>query len=409
MVPSKPSAPPFRALIIEDDDLQRDASIAAVRSCGAILARDAASGREAMAAIVAESMPFDVIICDLKLPGMDGLELLRRAGDTGCRSAFILASSFEPSVLRAAEEMARGYGLRVVGAVEKPVTARKLWPLILRLQAQDLAEVQERTDRMMPASEVRRGIEQRQLDVFVQPKVNLQTGAFAGVEALMRWRHPKRGLLNPATFIPVMEEEGLIAQATLMLVEATIFECVRWRKQGLAIPTSINLSAHLLSDTALPDRIGALLADVGLEPQLFTIEVTETATMTDVAQSLETLARFRMKGFGLSIDDYGTGFACMKQLTRIPFTEMKIDRIFVTGSAGQKVLTDLLETSLDLARRLALTSVAEGIETREDWQTLADLGCDLGQGYFIAPPMPLASLPDWHRQWSAEDRRVSPR
>ena len=154
-----------------------------------------------------------------------------------------------------------------------------------------------------------------------------------------------------------------------------------------------------LVDTSLPDKLARMVTDAGLHPESFTVEVTETVAMTDLGHSLETLARLRMKGFGLSIDDYGTGFSSMQQLTRVPFNKLKIDQVFVTGSSRQDVLQALLGTSVTMAKSLKLKSVAEGVETEQDWQTVARLGCDIAQGYFIGMPMPPEDLVGWHEDW----------
>lgn len=150
-----------------------------------------------------------------------------------------------------------------------------------------------------------------------------------------------------------------------------------------------------------------MVTKAGLTPESFTIEVTETVSMTDLGHSLETLARLRMKGFGLSIDDYGTGFSSMQQLTRVPFSELKIDQVFVTGAAKQEVLQALLGTSVTMAKRLKLRSVAEGVETEQDWQTVAKLGCDVAQGYFIGKPMPRDELGPWYREWMGLHKGVA--
>jgi EAL domain-containing protein (putative c-di-GMP-specific phosphodiesterase class I) len=165
------------------------------------------------------------------------------------------------------------------------------------------------------------------------------------------------------------------------------------------VPIAINVSVESLGDTDLPDQLAQRVAEAGLDPSWVTIEVTESTAMTDFGLSLETLARLRMKGFGLSIDDYGTGFSSMQQLARIPFTELKIDQVFVTGASRQPILRTLFETSLTLARRLGLKSVAEGIESDADWDLAAGAGCEVAQGYHIARPMPAEDLLGWYQGW----------
>ncbi len=173
----------------------------------------------------------------------------------------------------------------------------------------------------------------------------------------------------------------------------------QWSKRGSPYTVSVNLSLKSLDDPKLADRITETVRRQGVDPSFIILEVTETAAMTDVARCLENLARLRMKGFGLSIDDYGTGYSSMQQLARVPYTELKIDQSFVLGAASQPRLRVMLESSMELANRLGLTVVAEGVETRQDWDLLKQLGCHKAQGYFIAKPLPADKFLDWVDEW----------
>lgn len=390
--------PSFRALLLEDHDFQRRIGTDMLTACGAAEVLQAADGQSALDLIKASDQPIDLLVCDLNLPRMDGLEVLRHLGERHCAISVIVASSHDASILRAAEIMAKSYGIRIIGAVEKPLTRAKLMPMVLRHFSQSLAKPRLPTP-LMPPDEVASGLDRRQFLPYFQPKIDIRSGMMVGVEALMRWQHPDRGLIPPVAFIPVMEAHGLISQATFMMIETVLAESNCWREAGLDVPVAINVSVDSLSDTKLPDRLVALVKQVGSTPDHLTIEVTETVAMTDLGHSLETLARCRMKGFELSIDDYGTGFASMQQLTRLPLSELKIDQSFVTGATGTIILEALIETSVAMARRLNLKTVAEGIESIDDWQLVSRLGCDIAQGYFIAKPMPGDHLPRWYAQW----------
>jgi EAL domain-containing protein (putative c-di-GMP-specific phosphodiesterase class I) len=390
--------PSFRALLLEDHDFQRRIGVDMLTACGAAEVLQAADGQSALDIIKASDQPIDLLVCDLNLPRMDGLEVLRHLGERRCTMSVIVASSHDVSILRAAEIMAKSYGIRIIGAVEKPLTRAKLMPMVLRHFSQTLAKPRPPTE-LMPLDEVASGIDRRQFLAHFQPKIDIRSGTMVGVEALMRWHHPERGLIPPVAFIPVMEAHGLISPATFMMIETALAEANRWREAGLDVPVAINVSVDSLTDTKLPDRLVALTRQAGLTPGCLTIEVTETVAMTDLGHSLETLARCRMKGFELSIDDYGTGFASMQQLTRLPLSELKIDQSFVTGATGTIILEALIETSVAMARRLDLKTVAEGIESIDDWQLVSRLGCDIAQGYFIAKPMPGDQVPRWYAQW----------
>jgi EAL domain-containing protein (putative c-di-GMP-specific phosphodiesterase class I)/CheY-like chemotaxis protein len=390
---------PLAVLVVEDHEFQRRVAVRLLRGCGATTVLEAADGGAALHAIEQAPERIDLIVCDLEMPGMDGVELLRAIAERRLVSSVIVASSLDLSVIRSVETMARSYGVTVIGAIEKPLTQDKLQPLILRHLGRRATPARAPLAQI-PADEIRAGLAAGQFLPFFQPKVDMRTRALVGAEALMRWRHPERGLVPPGAFIAAMEASGLIEPATEAMLDASIAQCRRWRDGGLDVPVSINLSATSLADTGLADRIASLAARHGVDHKAIVIEVTESAAMTDVARSLDTLARLRIKGFGLSIDDYGTGFSSMQQLGRIPFTEMKIDQAFVMNAADQPNLEAMLDTSLALARRLKLKSVAEGVETARDWALLVRLECDVAQGYFIAKPMPGEALPAWHEeQW----------
>lgn len=390
--------PSLRALILEDHDFQRQMAVQLLGNCGCADVVEAADGAQAMEIIERADGPIDLLLCDLNMPGMDGLAFLRHIGQRQTKSSVILASALDPSIIRAAEIMAKSYGLRILGIVEKPLSRTKLMPLILRHLSQGLL-VPRREPEPVPAEEIIVGIAAGEFEPFFQPKIEMRTCKMVGVEALMRWRSPSRGLVLPAAFIPVMEDNDLISKVTFPLVEAALTHCKTWRDRGLDVPIAVNISVHSLSDTGLADRLEAMVAEAGLTPDHLMLEITETVAMTDLGHALETLARCRMKGFNLSMDDYGTGFSSMRQLIRLPLGELKIDQDFVIGSARQEVLASLIETSVDMAHRLNLRTVAEGVETVEDWDTVARLGCDVAQGFFIAKPMPADELIDWYAGW----------
>lgn len=247
-----------------------------------------------------------------------------------------------------------------------------------------------------------RGIENDQFLPHFQPKVTLRGMELKGVEALMRWQHPKRGTLTAGAFLPLVADNFLFDDLAFVMLERSVAQCRRWLDQGLEAPVSVNLSPDLLRDPHLTDRILEKVHEHGIPVHLLTIEVPEAAVAQESSEALETLIQLRVSGFGLAVDDYGTGRCGRAQLERIPASELKIDRQMLAGAARRPALKAQLQESVDLARELNFVAVAEGVETREEWDLVNELGCDMAQGYFIARPMPGEALSDWLLAWNAD-------
>ncbi len=245
-------------------------------------------------------------------------------------------------------------------------------------------------------------IRQGQLVNFYQPQVAVATGRIVGVETLVRWRHPVHGLVLPDRFIGVAERHGLINALTRVVLKEATAQAKVWREAGLALRVAVNVSMDNLTSLDFPDFVAEAAGAAGVPPGDLVMEVTESRLMGDLRASLEVLARLRLKRFHLSIDDFGTGHASFAQLRDIPFDELKIDQSFVHGAQTDRTARAIYDASLSLARQLKMEVVAEGVEDPEDWALLAQTGCPLAQGYFIARPMPAADLPAWMGRWQGQ-------
>ncbi len=386
-------------LVIEDHDFQREMLVGLLASIGVTHIVEAVDGRTALEVLRGRTRPIDIIISDLDMPGMDGMEFIRHVGEAGLPVAMILASAHERALLASVGTMVEAYGIQLLGTVEKPVTARKLEALTSLYQV-PVAPKLKPASVFFSAEEICAALAARLFEPLFQPKVDIATGALKGAEALARWYHPERGIVGPYAFIPTMEAIKCIDELTWIMLEKAAVACREWRAGGLDMTVSVNLSLASLTKVGLAERITDLVKAQMLEPRHMILEVTETIAMTDVARALENLTRLRIKGFGLSIDDYGTGYSSMQQLSRIPFTELKIDQSFVMNAIEKQSCRVILESSVDIARKLGLKAVAEGVETRADWALLKSLGCDTAQGYFLAKPMAATTLVEWAAGWS---------
>ena len=374
-------------LVVEDDDFQRRTVARMLRSMGALEVMEAGDGKAALALLRGPAW-VDLVVCDLDMPEMDGMEFLRHLGQAHNHASVIICSAQNRSLLLSVEKMACAYGVRLLGAIEKPVTRDRIEDLIAGYQPAITPPVRSATGVTgFTLDQVLYGLRQKQFESFFQPKVEMATGRTIGAEALARWRHPKHGVVGPNGFINLLEQSRNIDELTFTILEEAVKACYAWRKGGLELTVSVNLSLVSLADTTLADRVLQIVRSSGLGPGDVILEIMETVAMTEVAAALENLARLRMRGFGLSVDDYGTGFSSLRQLTRVPFTEIKIDQEFVTGCATNPSSRTIVESSVEMARRLGITSVAEGVETQEDWDVLKAAGCDVAQGYFIAKPL----------------------
>jgi EAL domain-containing protein (putative c-di-GMP-specific phosphodiesterase class I)/FixJ family two-component response regulator len=392
----------LRFLVAEDHEFQRRTLVRMLASLGALEVLEAADGRAALDVLLEAGRTVDIIVCDLDMPEMDGMEFIRHVGEAGTQVSVILSSALDRHLIASVETMTTAYGMNLLGAIEKPATPQKLRDLIARHGIMP-ARRKSVSPAAIPVTDVIAGIRAGQFEPFFQPKVDMATGKLVGAEALARWRHPERGIVSPGAFVGVLEAAGETEALTWVMLEKSAAAAKAWQEQGLAASVSVNLSLATLSDPTLADRITEAVRREGLETKAMILEITETVAMIDVGRCLENLARLRVKGFGLSIDDYGTGYSSMQQLARIPFTELKLDQSFVTNCAGNVQHQAIIESSLDMARRLHLKTVAEGVETLADWTFLRDLGCGAGQGYFIAKPLPAGDLLRWAEAWRAPE------
>jgi len=231
--------------------------------------------------------------------------------------------------------------------------------------------------------------------LFYQPKADIKTGKVNSVEALLRWQHPEHGLIFPDDFIPLAEHTGLIRPLTLYVLNSALEQSHHWQEQGITLNIAVNLSARNLLDSELPDDVAQLLDTWQVDPSLLKLEITENTIMVDPPKALEVLTKLRDLGVGLSIDDFGTGYSSLSYLRKLPVDELKIDRSFVMSMTQSENDQQIVRSTIDLSRNLGLRVVAEGVETKEIWRDLAELGCDVAQGYYLTRPIPPQELVEW--------------
>jgi diguanylate cyclase (GGDEF)-like protein len=257
-------------------------------------------------------------------------------------------------------------------------------------------------DRLLLLGELRQAITDNELVLYFQPKVSLKTGRLVDVEALVRWRHPRRGFLSPDVFIPLAEQTGLIKQLTEWVLEAAMRQARVWRQRGLTIPVAVNVSVQNLHDPALAHTIATLLQRYRMRPSDLIVEITETSVLRDPARATEVLKRLRTLGVLVAIDDFGTGQSALGYLKQLPADELKIDCSFIRDLAHSHYDAAIVRAAIELGHNLGLSVVAEGVEDADTWDRLAALGCDVAQGYYMSRPLPAAELDEWLQtsQWA---------
>jgi EAL domain-containing protein (putative c-di-GMP-specific phosphodiesterase class I) len=383
-----------RVLVIDDDSYMRSVVAGLLGNLGVAACWEAADGVAGVRAIETAARPFDLTLVDIDMPNSDGMEFLRMAGQRKYTGPIMILSGKPAALLNSVQIMAREYGLNLLRVAQKPPSMALLKEALESCRSIIASKRVSLPARYSP-EEIFSGLHNREFEPFFQPKVDVPARRLRGCEALARWRHPKDGIVAPSAFIGVIEAARRMDELTQTMLGQAASWCRRWHDAGLRLTVSVNLSMSSLSDSNMADRMSDIVRAAGIEPQDVIMEITETVAMTDVLQCLESLCRLRLRGFGLSIDNFGTGFSSLQQLTRVPYTELKIDRGFVSAAASSPECRAVLASSIDIAKTLGLTSVAEGVETQEDWNLLHQLGCQLAQGYFIARPLAGAEFTTW--------------
>lgn len=380
-------------LVVEDDSFQRRTIVRMLRSLDVLSICDVSDGKQALELIRKENKnPVDIVICDLNMPEMDGFEFLRYLGQEQHNISIVIVSALGSKLLTTAGRMTKMYGVKLLGAIEKPILLDQLKGLFSKYERSENKWHQSAELVSFTLEEILQGVRAKQFEPFFQPKVDLKTKRLIGAEIMARWIHPELGMVDPHAFIPLLEQSNHIDELTFLMLRKATAACRSFHDKGCSIAVSVNLSLVSLDDITLADKITKVVRDNGIDPRYITLEITETAAMTEVAYTLENLARLCMNGFALSIDDYGTGYSSLQQLTRIAFSELKIDQSFVQDLANNEAARIVVKSSIDMAHQLKVKSVAEGVETQQDWDMLKNMGCDTAQGYFIAKPMNLDSF-----------------
>jgi EAL domain-containing protein (putative c-di-GMP-specific phosphodiesterase class I)/FixJ family two-component response regulator len=386
-------------LVIDDDDDICEFISATAKSMGL----HCTATTEAAAFLDALTPDTALIMLDLMMPEMDGIELLRVLGEQQCKAGIILVSGIGKRTMETAQGLAQAHGLSVVGHLEKPFEVEDL-EAILKINTQPAAPHVSRTKTkfVIEDAELRNAVECNQFILYYQPQIDIPTGNIVGLEALVRWQHPERGLIFPDDFVPRLEKLGLIDRLGWIVASRALSEVSKFADKDGVIPMlSMNVSVLSLHDLKFPDTMAALIVTHNISPKKVTLEITESGLIKELTHTLDVLTRLRLKQVQLSIDDFGTGYSMMQQLQNIPATELKIDKSFVQNMHSRDSDRIMVQKTIEIDHELGMKVVAEGVETSEQLAFLRSTGCDFAQGYLYSRPLPVPELLVWLETYRA--------
>jgi len=363
---------------------------------------------------VSEFEPGSILVLDLHMPEMDGIEVMRRLAEMGSSPAIILMSGRDNSVLHSAEKLGNAHQLELIASLSKPIDLAKFQQLLEQYSKKNKHQNMRKNEpdsRFLGPADLLRAISNNELVLHYQPQIDIATEQVIGVEALVRWQHPNMGLIFPDLFIPMSEKEGIIGELTYWVIEKAVHQEQQWQAEGILIAVSVNISAVDITSLTLPEQLAKLLEDKKLDPTRLNLEVTEGALMGELVTSLDIMTRLRLKGFGLSIDSFVTGYSSLSQLHKVPFSELKIDRSFVSNMEYDDEARAIVKTCIILGHELKMKVIAEGVETAGQLEILKQFNCDYAQGYLYSKPVEAHILRnllfEQSEKHSIEDKKAS--
>lgn len=374
----------LQVMVIDDEPTQRLAVTLMCRSLELPPALDLAEADAALTLIESKRTAIDLVICDLDMPGMDGMEFIRRLATIPSPPAMMILSGHPSELLDSVEGLGRARGLRMMASVRKPLTKSVLVGVLDAL-ATDTAQKPPKADApSLDTDEIDVLIESGGFEPYFQPQIDLTNGEVHGAEILARLTLPDGSILLPATFLERLAERDMMAGFTMEMVDRTLASVARWPCGIGRLHLSVNLTPALFEDLAIMRQVMTRIDQSGLPRSQIMFELVETAVSGDPMAFLEGATRLRLRGYGLSIDDFGQGNSTLDQLRRLPFTELKIDRAFVTGIDRDPNNQAIVSNTISMAKALGMTVVAEGVETEAEARYLSELGCHFAQGYFYS-------------------------
>ncbi|HVC46103.1 MAG TPA: EAL domain-containing response regulator [Terracidiphilus sp.] len=394
--------PAERIVVIDDDDV----ILKIVSAAAEAMLLECAAARHAEQLTELLTPDTRLILLDLVMPNMDGIEVLRLLGERRCRAGIVLMSGIDKRVIETAKMMARSLGLTVVGHLQKPFPITALTTLLETHISGNQPELPaEEEMEPYPDEDLRRALERGEIVNYYQPQIRFSTGEVVGLEALARWNHPERGIVMPDDFIERTEQLGLMDKLCWHTVDRGLAELKRFADSDGNMPRlSLNVSVTSLRDLRFPDIFLDLATRHGVPATSLAVEITETGLVDELARMLDVLTRLRMRQIQLSIDDFGTGYSMMRQLQNVPAIELKIDKSFVQSMDTSLSDRVMVEKIIEMGHELNMEVVAEGVETQMQYELLRQKGCDTMQGFLYCRALSADRLVEWLAQYRARQQ-----
>jgi len=337
-----------------------------------------------------------VLVLDLFMPEIDGIEVIRSLAERSQKIPLILVSGFDNKVLHSAQQLAEAHNIKVISTLTKPFKMQDFVALLDEVKHDYFThEYNHESVITFSKQELETALLKDEFTLHYQPQFDINTRKIISVEALVRWQHPELGLVFPDKFINLAEEYGLVELMTRKVLTYAARDLSTLERSGFELGMAVNVTAENITSLFLPEQLKKLMDESDISPDKLTLELTESAVMGKLTSSLDVLNRLRMKGFHLSIDDFGTGYSSLQQLYQAPFNELKIDRTFVSNLMRDKEALVIVKICITLARMLNMKSLAEGVESVEILEQLRQFGCDMAQGYYLSKPLDFESLVSW--------------
>ena len=381
-----------RVLVIDDDVAVGEIVCASARAMG--MSCDVT--REPLTVVNLVTPDTGLILLDLMMPGMDGVELLRLLGERQCKAGIVLMSGINIRVIETAKKLARTLGLSVVGHLQKPFALPELKAVLGATAAEEMPDAYIADPEIaIPDQELRNAFEHNEFVLYYQPQMSIATGEVTGVEALTRWQHPKAGLIFPDHFISHIEALGLMDRFCWITVDRAMADVKQFADPDGKVPRlALNVSVSSLRDLKFPDTFMSLAREHDFPAENIAIEITESG-LIEFSLALDVLTRLRMRNIQLSIDDFGTGYSMMRQLQNVPAIELKIDKMFVQNMYSNHSDLVMVEKIIEMGHEMEMEVIAEGVETEDQFRLLREKGCDGVQGFLFSRALPPDELVGW--------------